>query len=106
MGSIYNNSFFQNMTYNPRHDGGFDNANAGELWLQRTRQYTLANGIAWLVLNPFEPDSWDWDTESDWDNGLDQPFLRKLFRDIRAGRFPAKYTDQAAGPLVSLSYRH
>ena len=55
--AIYNTSFFPNMSYNPRHDG-FDDANAGELWLQRTRQYTLANGLAWLVLNPFEMGAW------------------------------------------------
>ena len=28
-------------------DGGFDE-HAGLLWLQRVRQYTLANGIAWV----------------------------------------------------------
>ena len=33
-------------------DGGFDE-HAGLLWLQRVRQYTLANGIAWVILNPY-----------------------------------------------------
>eukprot|EP01052_Picozoa_sp_SAG31_P023454 SAG31_NODE_1934_length_6875_cov_2.868506_4_plen_358_part_00 len=28
------------------------------------------------------------DTESDWDKGLDQPFLKKLFTSIRSGSFP------------------
>ena len=42
-------------------DGGFD-AHAGLLWLQRVRQYTVANGIAWIILNPYMGDSWDWDT--------------------------------------------
>ena len=45
-------------------------------------------------------DSWDWDTESDWDTGLDQPFLRQLFRAIRAGQYPRSYPNQADGPLV------
>ena len=77
-------------------DGGFD-GHAGLLWLQRVRQYTLANGFAWVILNPYMPDSWDWDTESDWENGLDQPFLKKFFRDMRSGAFPANRT----GPITS-----
>ena len=85
------------MSYNPHGGGGgFSNANAGELWLQRTRQYTLANGIAWLVLNPFEMDSWDWDTDADWEHGLDQPFLKKLFADIRSGAYPANRSGHVA----------
>jgi hypothetical protein len=95
--TIYNRSFFENMSYNPHGGGGgFSNANAGELWLQRTRQYTLANGIAWLVLNPFEMDSWDWDTDADWEHGLDQPFLKKLFADIRSGAYPANRSGHVA----------
>eukprot|EP01052_Picozoa_sp_SAG31_P023455 SAG31_NODE_1934_length_6875_cov_2.868506_5_plen_265_part_00 len=39
-------------------NGAFD-AHAGLLWLQRVRQYTLVNGFAWVILNPYMGDSWD-----------------------------------------------
>lgn len=68
-------------------DGGFD-SHAGLMWLQRVRQYTIANGIAWIILNPYEGDSWDWDTESDWEHGLDRPYLKKLFAAARSGAYP------------------
>jgi hypothetical protein len=32
---------------------------AGSLWDQRLQQYLLANGVAVLVVNPAEQDSWD-----------------------------------------------
>jgi hypothetical protein len=31
--------------------------------------------------------------EADWDYGLDQPYLRKLFADIRSGDYPKSYHD-------------
>jgi hypothetical protein len=77
-----------NGTWNSSHSYEFD-SHAGMLWLQRAKQYLLANGVAWLILNPYEGDSWDWDTEADWMHGLDQPFLRKLFAAIRNGSYPA-----------------
>ena len=38
----------------------------------------VANGVAWIILNPYTGDSWDWDTESDWVHGLDQPYLKQV----------------------------
>jgi hypothetical protein len=41
-------------------------------------------------------DSWDWDTDADWEHGLDQPFLKKLFADIRSGAYPANRSGHVA----------
>jgi hypothetical protein len=62
---------------------GYDQA-AGALWDQRLQQYLVANGVAVLLVNPAEMDSWDSYAEA-WESGDDQPFFTHLFAMIVAG---------------------
>jgi hypothetical protein len=65
---------------------------AGALWNQRLKQYLIANGVAVVSVNPFTEDSWDagpwW-----WDSGVDEPFLTKVFKMMKAGEFGKLDTD-------------
>jgi hypothetical protein len=62
---------------------------AGLMWIQRVKQYLIKNGVAILILNPYMADTWDWDTATDWHNGVDRPFLRDLLSAVGDGSFPA-----------------
>ena len=62
---------------------------AGLIWIQRIKQYLIANGVAVVILNPLVSDGWDWDTDTDWTNGTDRPYLHRLFSAMRDGTFPA-----------------
>eukprot|EP00039_Didymoeca_costata_P000352 m.45218 g.45218 ORF g.45218 m.45218 type:complete len:462 (-) comp10212_c0_seq2:106-1491(-) len=60
---------------------------AGVLWHQRLKQYLLANGVAVMAVNPYEGDTWDCFGNEYWDQGLDKPFLLKLFKELESGEF-------------------
>lgn len=50
---------------------------AGGLWMQRVKQYAIANGIAVLVANTYYLDAWESYPE-DWEGGFDPPFFAAL----------------------------
>ena len=61
---------------------------AGAMWDQRLKQYLLANGVAVVVVNPFQEDSWDagpwwWGTA---EGGGDQALFGALFPMLAAGK--------------------
>ena len=61
---------------------------AGQLWNARFHQYLVANGIAVLLLNPYEADTWEWATpDRKKGSGLDQPFLSKLVSMFEDGTY-------------------
>ena len=80
-------------TANCTYTGGWGNTTCsftsmnGQVWWQRTNQYLLANGIAVMQVNTAVSDNWDWWTPAGWATGLDRPFLRALFGQLRSGTF-------------------
>lgn len=85
----YDTLHCDNSTGNVRCPGRNYDKEAGAMWNQRLKQHLVANGVAVLVVNPFEEDSWDagpWY----WDSGVDKPFLSQLF---------AQLVDGSLGPL-------
>ena len=69
----------------PHHRSNCDyDQEAGAMWNQRLKQFLVANGIAIVVINPHQEDSWDagpwwWGTSI---GGGDKPFLKTLFGQI------------------------
>lgn len=80
--------FFPNGSYNPRSPQTRSFVPlSGAMWQHRLLQHLVANGIAVLWLNPYSVDLWEWYDEPTWQNGLDKPFLTKLFAEVASGRF-------------------
>lgn len=90
--SIVSPCFAANGSWNPRGVGpsglscGFTSVN-GQIWDMRIKQFLLANGIAVVQVNTATMDSWDWNSQTDWDTGEDRPFLTTLFRQWRSGAY-------------------
>merc|ERR1712232_831705 len=79
---------YPNGAYSPD-DCAIDDS-TGILWFQRIKQYLIANGVAVVVLNPYELNEWQYNkqsTDTKWEDGTDRLVLQELFKRMSAGNY-------------------